>query len=247
MSREAPKATVPTPPDNAVLSPDGQHWWDGARWIPVTDAPPSNALLSPDGSQWWDGTSWKPIPPEPASKYRWEPASEYGDAGYEDVPPDNHPAESALSLETVRAAPGGLIAIAGGLALVLGAFLPWLSFSAVFVGTIDVSGFSGGDGWAFIVFALAAIICGVGAIRGQSQLGLSVGLLTSGALAAIVVGVEFANLGGRIDTANQTAQGYGVGSYGTGLYVLVLGAAGVIVGGGFELSRWSAGRHGNDD
>lgn len=240
-------STEGTPPDNVVLSPDGRHWWDGTRWIDVADALPPNALPSPDGSQWWDGTSWKPIRSEPASTYNWEPSPEYGDADYGDVPPHHRSAASTLSLETVRAAPGGLIAIAGGLALVLGAFLPWLSFSAVFVGTVDASGFSGGDSWAFLVFALAAFICGVGAIRGQTQLGISVGLLSFGVLAAIVVGVEFANLGGRIDTVNQTAQGYGLASYGVALYVLILGAGGVIVGGGFELSRWFGGRRVDDD
>jgi hypothetical protein len=120
------RAIMPTPPDNVLLSPDGRHWWDGTRWIHVADALPPNALSSPDGSQWWDGTSWKPV--------RSEPASEYDDADYEDSPPDEGATESRLTVETIRAAPGGLIAIVGGLALVLGAFLPWLSYSAVFVG-----------------------------------------------------------------------------------------------------------------
>jgi hypothetical protein len=228
------KVEVPTPPEDAVRSPDGRHWWDGRHWIPVTARPPVDALLSPDGSQWWDGKTWQP--------------TDAADADYEGDALAVNRFESVLSLETIRASPGGLIAIAGALALVLGAFLPWISFSAVLVGTVEGSGFDNGDSWAFLFVALTAFICGFGAIRGQVQLGLSIGLLLFGSLGAIGVVYEFSNVGGTIDSANQTANGYGFAAFGIGLYLLIIGAGAVIVGGVFELTRWrSSGRLTDDE
>jgi hypothetical protein len=43
------------------MSPDGAHWWDGARWRPAASDPPPSAQRSPDGAYWWDGTTWRPI------------------------------------------------------------------------------------------------------------------------------------------------------------------------------------------
>jgi hypothetical protein len=220
---------MPKPPDDAVLSPDGQYWWDGTRWAPVADAPPSNALLSPDGTEWWDGTSWHIVP----SAFQLTPPQD-----------DLEPAEAAFMLRRLRKSPGGLIAIGGALALTLGAFLPWLSFSGVFVGTVDASGFIIGESWFFIGFALVAVILGVSAISGETHLGVSVGLLVVGGLSALGVVDEFVNMGGRIQTADQQAQGLGVASYGAGLYVLALASAAVIVGGAREFFRW---RHGSED
>lgn len=229
---------MPTPPEKVVRSPDGQHWWDGERWIPVTETPPTDALMSPDGSQWWDGTSWKPTDSDAALD---EEGTDYED----DRSADSF--ELNLSLETVRDSPGGLIALGGGVAVVIGAFLPWISFST-FVGSVSSSGFDGGDSWAFLFVALTAFICGFGAVRGQVQLGLSIGLLLFGSLGGIGVVYEFASLGGRIDSVNQTVNGYGVATYGIGLYVLIIGAGAVIVGGVFEITRWrSSGRLADED
>jgi hypothetical protein len=46
-------------PEDAIRSPDGAQWWDGAAWRPVEI--PANAVRSPDGSSWWDGTLWQPV------------------------------------------------------------------------------------------------------------------------------------------------------------------------------------------
>lgn len=168
-------------------------------------------------------------------------------ADYEDDVPYVAGFQSYLSFETVRASPGGLIAIGGGIALVIGAFLPWISFSAVFVGTVNASGFDNGDSWGFLFVALTAFICGFGAIRGQVQLGLAIGLLLFGSFGAVGTVYEFSNLGGRIDSVNQTANGYGIAAYGVGLYFLIIGAGAVIVGGVFELTRWRTSGRVTDD
>jgi hypothetical protein len=44
------------------LTPDGQQWWDGAKWQPTATSYPPHALRKPDGSEWWDGERWRPVP-----------------------------------------------------------------------------------------------------------------------------------------------------------------------------------------
>lgn len=50
-------------PENATYSPDGNYWWDGAQWQPVSAASvstvPANTTYSPDGNYWWDGSQWQ--------------------------------------------------------------------------------------------------------------------------------------------------------------------------------------------
>jgi hypothetical protein len=66
-------------PADAPRSDDGQWWWDGAQWQPVTqnagtatDAQPAQGSTTPasaegvgqlsDDGQWrWDGTQWQPV------------------------------------------------------------------------------------------------------------------------------------------------------------------------------------------
>lgn len=42
----------------AMVSQDGQWWWDGRQWYPMPTAP-----LSQDWQWWWDGRQWNPLPP----------------------------------------------------------------------------------------------------------------------------------------------------------------------------------------
>jgi hypothetical protein len=37
------------------LSPDGQHYWDGAKWT---------SAVSPSGQHYWTGTQWLPRQPQ---------------------------------------------------------------------------------------------------------------------------------------------------------------------------------------
>lgn len=74
--------------------------------------------------------------------------------GRDDEPahlPTRYTPQPPARLGVIR--PAGLLAAAG---LTVGAFLPWAKFTAPFVGTIDVSGIDGGDGWFFV--ALGAVI-----------------------------------------------------------------------------------------
>lgn len=44
------------------MSPDGAAWWDGTRWVAVTERIPPNAVIRPDGQAWWDGQTWRAVP-----------------------------------------------------------------------------------------------------------------------------------------------------------------------------------------
>jgi hypothetical protein len=56
-------------PEGAQLSEDGNYWWDGSDWQPVTqdstqEATPEEGQLSEDGYYRWDGSDWQPVEQE---------------------------------------------------------------------------------------------------------------------------------------------------------------------------------------
>jgi hypothetical protein len=53
--------TVPATAQALRMSEDGERWWDGGGWIPVSEATPPMAKRNPDGSLWWDGTQWRAV------------------------------------------------------------------------------------------------------------------------------------------------------------------------------------------
>lgn len=55
----APVVAMPVP---LQMSPDGNFWFDGARWVASAQEPPPFAQRSPDGAMWWDGFGWRPVP-----------------------------------------------------------------------------------------------------------------------------------------------------------------------------------------
>jgi hypothetical protein len=50
-----------TMPAGAQLSEDGNYWWDGAQWQPVSSSTGEAGQISPDGNYRWDGTAWQPM------------------------------------------------------------------------------------------------------------------------------------------------------------------------------------------
>jgi hypothetical protein len=62
--RTRPLAPVPavSGPTLNQMSPDGNQWWDGHRWIDSSVEPPPFAQRTDDGAYWWDGFSWRPVP-----------------------------------------------------------------------------------------------------------------------------------------------------------------------------------------
>jgi hypothetical protein len=130
----------------------------------------------------------------------------------------------------------GVIAIAGGALVLMGAFLPWLTATAPFVGTVNRSLVDyGSDGVILAALGTVALFIGlVMAVRGPAILA-GLGGIVALALAALITGVDYGQVSGRV--ANLTS-GSGtipiIASVGAGPYVtalgIVVGAVGCVMG-----------------
>lgn len=62
--RARPLAPTPvvTGPTLNQMSPDGNLWWDGQRWVDSSVEAPPFAQRTGDGAFWWDGFSWRAVP-----------------------------------------------------------------------------------------------------------------------------------------------------------------------------------------
>jgi hypothetical protein len=81
----------------------------------------------------------------------WQPAPQ--------PPPPPPPAPSGLMRNPV--VPGATMALLGGVLIVLGSFLPWLTATAPLVGTISRNGMEGGDGIITLILGVVTILIGV--------------------------------------------------------------------------------------
>jgi hypothetical protein len=61
-TRPLAPAPVASGPTLNQMSPDGNQWWDGQRWVESSVDPPPFAQRTEDGAFWWDGFSWRPVP-----------------------------------------------------------------------------------------------------------------------------------------------------------------------------------------
>jgi len=139
-----------------------------------------------------------------------------------------------------RSVPPALFIIWGGAALVvLGSFLPWAKLTAPFIGTITKNG-TEGDG--VITLVLGLVVAGLAALllRTPPMVAVKGGLIGMAAIiAAIVVydaidaAQKFAEIEAKSDMITT--------SLGVGLYVVGLGAVGVLVGVFTLRSPWRRG------
>lgn len=120
---------------------------------------------------------------------------------------------------------GGWVTMGGGIALVIGAFLPWLKVTAPFIGTLERAGTDGGgDGWVAVAIGAVAVVVGV---LMQTK-GLSSWIaIAVGAVAALVMVYEFSDVHDRISSAPEMVSV----DYGMGLFLCIAGAIAVTVGG----------------
>jgi hypothetical protein len=122
---------------------------------------------------------------------------------------------------------GGVLAILAGALIVLGAFLPWVKATAVFVGTITRSGMEGGDGPIFLGAGIVIAALGLWSVMGRPAAapvllilgGLAVGGLTL--LEYNDVSERVGGLGSDLATA----------SVGAGIWSLFAGATASLVAG----------------
>jgi hypothetical protein len=130
---------------------------------------------------------------------------------------------------------GPNLIMAGGAAVIIGAFLPWFTGSGPFIGTISKSGISGGDGstdgWLVVAVGALLLLLGYGRhVGGQVRaLGLTVAL--GGGLWL----VEYNEVGGRVLAVRGALVGNPfVGAVsvdlGIGLWLVAAGLAAATVG-----------------
>lgn len=133
-----------------------------------------------------------------------------------------------------------LLGVLGGSALAVGAFLPWITLTAPFVGRLTVSGIEGGDGW----FAVA--LGGVAAVNALRQWGNSTVLLRNillicGLAGGLLTIYELGDIssGFAEARAEMDAEGDFFGTrpsdlvsteMGVGIYLMGLGSAAVLAG-----------------
>ena len=119
--------------------------------------------------------------------------------------------------------------IGGGLALILGAFLPWATLSAPFVGSISKSGIDGGDGW--ITVALGAALVGIGVRTMTQRVTVPfVGTVLTTVIAGLVTLYELGDVSDHIEDAEYYGEGLISASIGAGLWLSLAGVIAAAVG-----------------
>jgi hypothetical protein len=122
---------------------------------------------------------------------------------------------------------GGVLAIAGGAMIVVGAFLPWIKASAAFVGTISRSGMEGGDGPIFLAIGFAIAALGLWSIIGRPSAAPFL-LILAGLGAGGAAFLEYSEVNQRVDSV---ASEFAVASVGAGIWSLFAGAAASVIAG----------------
>lgn len=124
------------------------------------------------------------------------------------------------------------IAVGGGVAMIVGSFLPWITATAPFIGSFTKSGVDGGGDGMFSV-ALGAIVAALGLtlLKGTGRFfPKAMGVISAGGLGLLLAIYESNNVRDRI--ADVTAKSdLIVASVGSGLYLIGAAAVAVIVAG----------------
>lgn len=137
--------------------------------------------------------------------------------------------------------PGAIMAGLGGLLIVLGSFLPWLTATAPFIGTVNVNGMQdGGDGVITLVLGVITILIAATQLAATKMPAL---LWRSSIITGVITGAvaiyDFNSVQQRITELKTMAKAPGelsfdipvVASVGTGIWALFVGAALAILGG----------------
>ena len=127
--------------------------------------------------------------------------------------------------------PGATMTVLGGLLIVLGSFLPWVSFTAPFVGTVTRNGMEGGDGIITLILGVVTILIGVTqftATRLPAFLHRS--SIVTGAITGAVAIYDYLDVQRRIEDAKEQSELIAA-SVGAGIWTLIVGAVLAIVGG----------------
>jgi hypothetical protein len=127
--------------------------------------------------------------------------------------------------------PGATMTVLGGLLIVLGSFLPWLSFTAPFVGTITKNGMEGGDGVITLVSGVVTILIGVTQLTAtRLPAFLHRSSIATGVITGVVATYDYLDVQRRIEDAKAQSELIAA-SVGAGIWTLIVGAILAIVGG----------------
>jgi hypothetical protein len=198
-------------------------WWfasDG-KWYPP-ESQPGALTLQPTVV----APKRQPLDYQPVNEQGWWVAS---DGKW-------YPPESCITPppQARKGAEPYLLIVAAALA-VIGSFLPWISVTAVLVGTITKSGVDGGDGWFSIGLAVPLAIFGIRGLKLPLTRGVgSWSVVCSIALGGLT-GYEIHDVNNRVQTVNGTA--FAHGDVGVGLWLLGIGAVLGFVAGVMILSN----------
>jgi hypothetical protein len=154
-------------------------------------------------------------------------------------PPTIPPPSSGLMRNPI--VPGAIMTGLGGLLIVFGSFLPWLTATAPLIGTINVNGMQGGgDGVFTLVLGVITILIGVTRLTATNMPAL---LWRSSIVTGVITGAvaiyDYNSVQDRIakmTTAAKATSGLPfdipvIANVGTGIWALFVGAALAILGG----------------
>lgn len=114
--------------------------------------------------------------------------------------------------------------LAAGIGLIVGSFLPWVTATAVPIGTVSISGMSGDGIFTLATGGVVALVGALALTRGVRVGGL-VAAFVALAIAGVVAGIDFNNVSNGVAEANTSS--FGFASVGIGLWLIM---ASVVVG-----------------
>jgi len=128
------------------------------------------------------------------------------------------------------------VALAAATLAIVGAFLVWvtITISGLSPPGSAQTGWDGGDGRTILVAGIAGVIASVAILFGLHDLWVKVVLLISGAIAAIIAIVNMVDAGSK---AHDIQMQFGIpagdvkAEIGVGLYLVVIGGAGLVAAG----------------
>jgi hypothetical protein len=121
--------------------------------------------------------------------------------------------------------------VLGGFLIVLGSFLPWLTATAPFVGTMNTNGMQSGDGVITLILGMVTILIGVTRLTATNMPALlNRSAIVTGIVTGIVAGVAYSDAQQRVEAARSESELI-IASVGAGIWALFVGAALAIAGG----------------
>lgn len=120
-----------------------------------------------------------------------------------------------------------LVALAGGIVVAVGSFLPWAQISTGF-GSVGLSGTQGGDGYITLVLGGAAALVALLNLE-KPATSLSRGIIVTAGILATLVGIfDMQNLNERLGEVDTSVA---IPSIGMGLFLVIGGGIATVVGG----------------